>query len=721
MLSSRKTCYPLRLTNILGTDLKITAVTMIRNEIDIISDFLAHQLQFFDEILIADMQSSDGTTEIINQFSKKSDQIKRFEYPYSITFQAEIVTSLSKLAFKQGADWVFFLDADEFLHVESRDDLDNKLNAYGPSIIHLPWINLVPTTYGSFSKFDAAQEFHWSGRESGFSKIAISFQYAGANPDYLVSEGSHHIFPHALGSAETFEQGFPLLHVPVRSLERLKYKASNGVDIQERKHNRKTGHNRHYWSHLDALKGSVADTNFLNGIAQDYGSDKLAEPVDPKALGWPSLRINLPERDAGSNKAIPISARDLRQLDAERSWKPINQPQNAKVTAAVNGAQIEIRPQVIRGTDMFGPQYFEKLPNESPPNGRGFDQNAAASALKASLIPPPTEVQSAWTDLVPCLGALFSLAKPRRFVELGTHNGMSFLSACQISVELNLKTECIAIDSWEGDLHAGSHAPRVFADFKEKIKSLFPWQMYIQTYFDSAASVFDEGSIDLIHIDGFHSYDAVMKDFKTWLPKMSNRAVMIFHDTNVHERGFGVWRFWEEISQRYPHFEVYHGHGLGILYVGDENTDVAEAFSFIDENLEFKKNAITFLERQIEVEKIKEERRRKTSIQERTQLAKRARHLEQQVAKQTQLAKRCGNLELQLAKQTKIAKRCGPLEQQLKKQTQLAKRCGQLEKNLKARNEELSTIKKNKWWMRLQRVSQMKQTLLGGPSQTKKK
>ena len=115
--------------------------------------------------------------------------------------------------------------------------------------------------------------------------------------------------------------------------------------------------------------------------------------------------------------------------------------------------------------------------------------------------------------------------------------------------------------------------------FKRTIRSHYAsFSHLIRSTFDEALSNFGAGSIDLLHIDGRHSYEHVRHDFETWQPKLSRLAVVLFHDTNVHLEGFGVAQFWSEIRGNYPSFEFLHGHGLGVIGFGSSLPKELDAF-----------------------------------------------------------------------------------------------------------------------------------------------
>jgi hypothetical protein len=84
--------------------------------------------------------------------------------------------------------------------------------------------------------------------------------------------------------------------------------------------------------------------------------------------------------------------------------------------------------------------------------------------------------------------------------------------------------------------------------------------------FKDAADRFSERSIDIIHIDGLHTYEAVKDDFEMWKNKLKEDGTIIFHDWNVREKGFGVWKLWHEITMdpTYKCIQTPNGYGLGI-------------------------------------------------------------------------------------------------------------------------------------------------------------
>lgn len=185
------------------------------------------------------------------------------------------------------------------------------------------------------------------------------------------------------------------------------------------------------------------------------------------------------------------------------------------------------------------------------------------------FVQPTRLALSAWVEHVPFAMYLIDLLRPASIVELGTRNGVSYCAFCQAVHQLGVPARCVAVDSWLGDAHTGAYGPSVLTELHAHHDPLYgSFSRLLQSTFDEAAMSFPDASVDLLHMDGLHTYDAVRHDFETWLPKLSPRGVVLFHDIAEHERGFGAWRFWAELSSRYPSFAFHHGHGLGVLGIG---------------------------------------------------------------------------------------------------------------------------------------------------------
>ncbi|RWZ68524.1 class I SAM-dependent methyltransferase [Labedella populi] len=203
----------------------------------------------------------------------------------------------------------------------------------------------------------------------------------------------------------------------------------------------------------------------------------------------------------------------------------------------------------------------------------------------ASHWQPRHLVQSAWTGHAPFAAAVVEVLRPDTLVELGAHMGFSYFAFCETVARLGIDTRTVAVDSWEGDEHAGYYGDEVYESVRRINEAYASFSTLTRSYFDKALPGFADGSIDLLHIDGRHRFEDVTSEFEAWLPKMSPRGVMLFHDTNEFKEGFGVHRFWADVESRYPSFHFLHSHGLGVLGVGSQlDPRVRDMFAILNDS-----------------------------------------------------------------------------------------------------------------------------------------
>lgn len=189
----------------------------------------------------------------------------------------------------------------------------------------------------------------------------------------------------------------------------------------------------------------------------------------------------------------------------------------------------------------------------------------------AAFSPHSIQFPNSWIGHLPFAAWIIREVRPKIFVELGTHSGNSYFSFCQAVVEAGIQAKCYAVDTWQGDEHAGQYSEEIFAQVHAHHQAYYAgFSRLLRTTFDDAVTYFADESIDLLHIDGLHTYDAIRHDFETWLPRLAPGAVVLFHDTNVRERNFGVWKLWMELQANYPNnLEFVHSHGLGVLQLNN--------------------------------------------------------------------------------------------------------------------------------------------------------
>jgi len=160
--------------------------------------------------------------------------------------------------------------------------------------------------------------------------------------------------------------------------------------------------------------------------------------------------------------------------------------------------------------------------------------------------------------------------KPKVVAELGVHCGCSLFTFAQAAKDGMFDSRIYGIDTWQGDEQAGHYDENVLRGVELIRRSVFTDQhiSLLQKTFSEALGDFKDNTIDLLHIDGLHTYEAVSEDFATWLPKLKPNGIILFHDVtaNAAENGYGSVRFWNEITEQYPNLQLTHNWGLGILF-----------------------------------------------------------------------------------------------------------------------------------------------------------
>ncbi len=180
---------------------------------------------------------------------------------------------------------------------------------------------------------------------------------------------------------------------------------------------------------------------------------------------------------------------------------------------------------------------------------------------------PKRMVFSTWVDHLCFAYDLIETLRPKITVELGVYNGLSFFTFCQSMVENDVEGVAYGIDCWEGDEHTDSYDDSIYQDVAEHARAHYRGMTYLlRMFFNEALQHFEPDSIDLLHIDGLHTYEAVQEDFNNWYPKVKPGGIVLFHDVMARIKDFGAWKFFEELEAEHDEiFRFNHGFGLGVL------------------------------------------------------------------------------------------------------------------------------------------------------------
>ena len=177
---------------------RIIAISMVKNEADIIESMVRYTLNYADYLLIKEHNSTDDTRKILELLKEEGLALEIYDCDVEGHNQSDVMTELVYKAIKEfNADVVVPLDADEFLISEKgtvndvRSSLEN-LDIRGN--YDIPWINFCIAEEGiQQDKWLLSRKVKKSNEPNELKKCIIGRKAVEVYKGFL-GQGNHHFF-----------------------------------------------------------------------------------------------------------------------------------------------------------------------------------------------------------------------------------------------------------------------------------------------------------------------------------------------------------------------------------------------------------------------------------------------------------------------------------------------------------------------------------------------
>jgi len=168
---------------------------------------------------------------------------------------------------------------------------------------------------------------------------------------------------------------------------------------------------------------------------------------------------------------------------------------------------------------------------------------------------------------------IVSKRQPKFILEVGTAGGGTLFLLAQAAAR---DSSLISIDLSGGPFGGGYPITRTplyksFAGPNQKISLLRSDSHKLETL-NQVKNILGGNELDLLFIDGDHSYEGVKKDFDTYSPLVKKNGLIAFHDIvpGIPEYVGGVRKFWLKTKTNVNHLEIVKdwnqgGYGIGII------------------------------------------------------------------------------------------------------------------------------------------------------------
>lgn len=166
---------------------------------------------------------------------------------------------------------------------------------------------------------------------------------------------------------------------------------------------------------------------------------------------------------------------------------------------------------------------------------------------------------------------------PSVILEIGTAKGATLLGWCRMA-----SRKVVSVDL-PGGIHGGGYPKakrrlyrQFVADRPDVALHLIQADSHLAATRERAEQALAGDKIDVLFIDGDHTYEGVKADFELWSPLVRPGGLVIFHDILPHKHvaGCEVDKLWAELKTRFATIEFVENAdqgwaGIGVLILSE--------------------------------------------------------------------------------------------------------------------------------------------------------
>ena len=200
--------------------MRLVAVSIVKNEADIIEVFVRHTASWVDHHLIFDHNSTDGTRQILEALQRESLAVTLYTDGSWANLQQKRSNHLTRLAAQEfGADWVMLLDADEIIVGPDPQDLKSRLTSVkADTPLSLRLRDYYPSESDNATEINPVQRLRYCQKVLSQTKKLIIPRSLALDDEVMAVKGSHALHRgEQLLAYQALPEEFHLAHLALRS------------------------------------------------------------------------------------------------------------------------------------------------------------------------------------------------------------------------------------------------------------------------------------------------------------------------------------------------------------------------------------------------------------------------------------------------------------------------------------------------------------------------